>query len=300
MDQLEAAGMLVDPVRNESDVELCFARSQQLLKQLPAQLYRITADVQGLGPFAEKTLRDQEGTGVSARLFALGSAMDGLSQALSTLRLPHVQQQASVLGLSAESENLKLHLGCGPVLLEGFVNIDIYPAQMCMNVLWGLPFDDGKVRIVYLSHLLEHLFYPNDVNSLLTECARVLVPGGLIRVVVPDIARCLRAYQEQDQSFFDARRENFSWWPAEATALENFLTYAGVGPEPRFVFEAHKYGYDFATLSKALAAAGFSEIKQSEFQQSAEPELHVEHLSEAARWRAGDEYLSLFVEARKT
>jgi hypothetical protein len=52
-------------------------------------------------------------------------------------------------------------------------------------------------------------------------------------------------------------------------------------------------------LSKVLHAAGFTEVTQSAFQQSAAPELHIEQLSEAARWRAGDEYLSLFVEARK-
>jgi SAM-dependent methyltransferase len=219
LEQLEAAGALVDPTDNTWNADTSYARSQQLLQQLPAQLYRIAADVQGLGPFAEQTLYAQDGSSVCARLFALGSAMDGLSKKLAGLRSEHVQRQAHALGLSADSDHLMLHLGCGPVRLDGFVNIDIFPAPLAMNVLWGLPFDDGQARIVYLSHLLEHLFYPTDVQSLLSECARVLAPGGLIRVVVPDIARCLRAYQENDSAFFEARRESFSWWPEDATPL---------------------------------------------------------------------------------
>ena len=121
----------------------------------------------------------------------------------------------------------------------------------------------------------------------------------VVRVVVPDIERCLRAYAESDANFFAQRRENFSWWPEDATPLENFLTYAGVGPEPSAVFESHKYGYDFETLARALQRAGFGAVKKSAFQGSEIPELRIEHLSEAASWRAGDEYLSLFVEAKK-
>jgi len=274
-------------------------RSKQLLQQLARMSYLLTADVQGLGEFAETQLRASNGLGLEQRLFAIGAAMHALSQDLRALRQPHLHQQANALGLKGNEPDLKLHLGCGPVLLEGFINIDIAPAPLSMNVLWGLPFHDGQVAVVYASHVIEHLFFPTDVHAVLAEAKRVLKPGGTLRIVVPDIARCLKAYQEQDAAFFESRREHFSWWPEDATMLENFLTYAGVGAQPNYQFESHKYGYDFATMERALKLAGFVEIERSAFQQSRLDALHIEHLSEAARWRAGEEYLSLFVEARR-
>ena len=279
------------------ETSLAHALSGKHLSALARQIYDLSADVQGLGEFAESQFRQAGGAGLERRLLALGASIDGLRRELSALREPHLAAQFATLKLEADAHQLKLHLGCGPVHLDDFINIDIAPAPLAMNVLWGLPFDDGTVATVYLSHLLEHLFYPTDVMALFAEIYRVLAPGGVVRVVVPDIAKCLAAYARGDQAFFAARRENFSWWPADASLLENFLTYAGVGPEPGYLFESHKYGYDFATLAKALAQAGFAEITHSEFQGSREKALHIEHLSAAARWRAGEEYLSLFVEA---
>ena len=280
-----------------SEPSAAHAQSGKHLSALARQIYDLSADVQGLGEFAETALRQDGGAGLERRLLALGASIDGLRRELSALREPHLAAQFAALKLDADAQQLKLHLGCGPVHLDGFINIDIAPAPLSMNVLWGLPFDDGTVATVYLSHLLEHLFYPTDVMGLFAEIYRVLAPGGVVRVVVPDIAKCLAAYARGDQEFFAARRENFSWWPVDASLLENFLTYAGVGPEPGYLFESHKYGYDYATLAKALAKAGFAEITHSEFQGSREAALHIEHRSAAARWRAGEEYLSLFVEA---
>lgn len=300
VDELAAAGVLINAIDpHQDDVSVAQQKSAQHLKAMSRQIYDLTADVQGFGEFAERALRDRGAIGLEPRLLALSASLDALRRELAQLREPYLTEQVQALNLPADASDLVLHLGCGPVLLPGFVNIDIAKAPLAMNVLWGLPFDDASVRVVYLSHLLEHLFYPRDVMFLLNEIHRVLAPGGTVRVVVPDIARCLQAYAEGDRSFFAQRRENFSWWPDDATPLENFLTYAGVGPEPNSIFESHKYGYDYETLAKALSRAGFTQIHKSGFQQSARAELRIEHLSEAARWRAGDEYLSLFVEAIK-
>jgi SAM-dependent methyltransferase len=272
------------------------ARSCAHLNALARQMYDLSADVQGLGEYGETAMR-ATGAGLERRLLALGAAVNGLRRDLAALRAPYLTEQFAALEPAGGA--LALHIGCGPVHLAGFVNIDIAPAPLSMNVLWGLPFEDNSARVVYLSHLLEHLFYPIDVMALFAEIRRVLQPGGLVRIVVPDMAKCVKAYATGDSDFFAARRELFSWWPSDASALENFLTYAGVGPEPTTLFAAHKYGYDYATLSAALGRAGFEAIVQSQFQASQDPSLHIEHLSEAARWQAGGEYLSLFVEARK-
>ena len=49
----------------------------------------------------------------------------------------------------------------------------------------GIPFDDDTVDVVYHSHVLEHL--DRDVaRKFLLEVKRVLRPGGIHRIVVPD------------------------------------------------------------------------------------------------------------------
>jgi predicted SAM-dependent methyltransferase len=152
---------------------------------------------------------------------------------------------------------------------------------------------------VFVSHLLEHLFFPADVKPFLAEIRRVLAPGGVVRIVVPDIERCIEAYVGNDRSFFANRRETWPWWPPNPTRLEDFLAYAGAGAEPAYLFEAHKYGYDFETLAKVLSDAGFVGTLRSEYMSSDFPDLKVDHVSAVANARYGERYYSLFVEARR-
>jgi SAM-dependent methyltransferase len=190
-----------------------------------------------------------------------------------------------------------LHIGCGPGHLPGWVNIDVEPAPLALNVLWGLPFQDRSVRRVFVSHMFEHLFYPRDVQAFLRELKRVMAPGAVARLVVPDVEQCIAAYANGDADFFASRRETWTWWPANATRLEDFLAYAGAGPEPAHLFEAHKYGYDFETLAKVLGEAGFGDVRRSGFMASDDPELRVDEVSAVAKARYGDRHYSLFVEA---
>ena len=51
----------------------------------------------------------------------------------------------------------------------------------------GIPYPDSSFDVVYNSHFLEHL-RRRDAGEFLTECNRVLRPGGVIRIAVPDLA----------------------------------------------------------------------------------------------------------------
>jgi SAM-dependent methyltransferase len=57
----------------------------------------------------------------------------------------------------------------------------------------GIPYPDESFDAVYHSNFLEHLDRP-DAQALLRECRRVLRPGGVLRVVVPDLEVQARAY----------------------------------------------------------------------------------------------------------
>ncbi|MEM9703666.1 MAG: class I SAM-dependent methyltransferase, partial [Planctomycetota bacterium] len=60
------------------------------------------------------------------------------------------------------------------------------PGVLAHDLRDPLPFEDGAYDFVYHSHVLEH-FRPADVPAFLSECRRVLRPGGVLRVVVPDL-----------------------------------------------------------------------------------------------------------------
>ena len=163
------------------------------------------------------------------------ASLDGLRNGLLPLRRRRVEEQLSTLGVDPASKDLKLHVGCGKGILPGWINIDVDPAPLALNVLWGLPFPDRSVSHVFVSHMLEHLFFPRDVRFFLAEVRRVMAPGGVVRIVVPDHRAVHRGVSSNDRLFFASRRETWDWWPENATRLEDFLAYAGVGAEPAYL-----------------------------------------------------------------
>lgn len=89
-----------------------------------------------------------------------------------------------------------LNLGCGGRYHPDWVNVDFYstgPGVIAHDLKRGLPFSEAKFDVVYHSHLLEHL-PKNYAPIFLQECYRVLKPGGIIRVVVPDLEQIARLY----------------------------------------------------------------------------------------------------------
>jgi predicted SAM-dependent methyltransferase len=90
-----------------------------------------------------------------------------------------------------------LNLGCGTRYHRDWVNLDfraISPDVLPYNLLGGaLPFPSNTIDAVYHSHLLEH-FPKRYALVFLQECHRVIKPGGVIRVVVPDLEQIARLY----------------------------------------------------------------------------------------------------------
>lgn len=94
---------------------------------------------------------------------------------------------------------LYLHLGCGPVDHPRFVNVDGFPFRHVHHVraIDDLsPFADGSAALVYACHCLEH-FPHGAVPRVLAEWSRVLRPGGVLRLSVPDFDRLLGIYLDQ-------------------------------------------------------------------------------------------------------
>jgi predicted SAM-dependent methyltransferase len=89
-----------------------------------------------------------------------------------------------------------LNLGCGHHFNKQWVNVDFSKTGdgvIGHNLLKGIPFHDDTFEVVYHSHVLEH-FQKDDAKKFVDECYRVLKPGGVIRVVIPDLEEIANHY----------------------------------------------------------------------------------------------------------
>ncbi len=89
-----------------------------------------------------------------------------------------------------------LNLGCGASFHAAWINVDTVPAApgiLRQDLARGLPYSAGSIDAIYSSHVLEH-FAPLVAQNLINECARVLRPGGIARIVVPDLEAIARLY----------------------------------------------------------------------------------------------------------
>lgn len=84
-------------------------------------------------------------------------------------------------------ESNKLHLGCGNLIKEGWINLDsrnLPGVDVVRDVLRGLPFDDEKFDFVYSNNFLEHIPQA-DVIWFMNEMWRVTKFGGQMQHIIP-------------------------------------------------------------------------------------------------------------------
>jgi predicted SAM-dependent methyltransferase len=171
----------------------------------------------------------------------------------TTLLAPLERRKAS--RLAADGRPLLLHLGAGTHRPPGWLNIDVL--GMAPDLHWDLrkqlPFPDGSAQGVLLEHVLEHFTLSADLD-LLAECLRVLAPGGIVRVGVPDFGRYLESYAG-DGAFVDRER------PGRPTRL---LAVAEVA-----LSHGHRSVWDGETLELLLREAGFEDARRRNFGDSA-------------------------------
>ena len=91
-----------------------------------------------------------------------------------------------------------LNLGCGARFHRDWVNVDSFaadPSVISHDLLQGIPFESETFDVVYHSHFIEHIGV-REARSVMRECHRVLKPGGMIRVVAPDMEYNAKLYLE--------------------------------------------------------------------------------------------------------
>jgi ubiquinone/menaquinone biosynthesis C-methylase UbiE len=93
---------------------------------------------------------------------------------------------------------VRLNLGCGNHRLAGWINMDMVctPAvDVVRDITRGLPFEDSSVDEILVDNVLEHIGPEQDFVFVLNELYRVLKPGALLNVIVPD-ARSQAGWQD--------------------------------------------------------------------------------------------------------
>ena len=158
----------------------------------------------------------------------------------------------------ANGQEHRLHLGCGQTMLPGWLNVDLVgrqPIDLALDLRKRLPFPDGLIDAVFHEHLIEHLTY-HDAIQVLSECARVLRPGGILRVTVPDFGRYLNSYVHGTDFIEAVRPGRFS----RLIALSEVVYCYG-----------HLSVWDAETLSKVLEAFGLATQQMSLGQSCLQP-----------------------------
>lgn len=180
---------------------------------------------------------------------------------------------------------MKLQLGCFHQGLDGWVNTDITPNLFIarvpfastilyrlgvvndqhyawhregrfkrvryLNVTGKFPYRAGIFDAVFCCHMLEHLD-PRQARNMFTEVLRVLKPGGVFRVVIPDL--------EWTVSLYDAENP------------DRFLNamYEHVGGSAK---NSHKWMYTKESLKRFFEEQGFVDIQNCAYREGSLPDV---------------------------
>ena len=121
------------------------------------------------------------------------------------------------------------------------------------NLEYGIPLPDECADYVFASHFLEHLSRRRG-EHLVRESARILKPGGVIRIAVPDLAYFIRAWEEGDKD----------------RAMDGIFEDLDLGH-----FARHRYMYDYDMLEGLMRRAGLTGVTRCDFRQGRTPDIDV-------------------------
>lgn len=192
------------------------------------------------------------------------------------------------------SNKIFVQYGCGLSAPDGWINYDASPTLRVQrlpvvgnavakaagvhvpfpaavrygDIVGGLPHADGSVAGLYASHVLEHLAR-DDMRRALANSFRMLAPGGVFRLIVPDLK-----WRADD---YVARAANDD---PEAALQFMHDTLLGLKKRPRntlgrfralFGNADHLWMWDHAGMKAELEAAGFVGVRRAELGDCEEP-----------------------------
>jgi SAM-dependent methyltransferase len=151
----------------------------------------------------------------------------------------------------------RLNWGCGATGEPGWINADLsegHDIDIAVDIREGLPINDNTLDYIVSIHALPMIPY-TDVVPVLRELLRMLKPGGVLRLGLPDLERGIAAYQRGDRSYFFVSDD-------DAQSLGGkFVTHM-----LWFGYSVTLFTPDFA--QELLEKSGFAAVKLCEYRQT--------------------------------
>lgn len=139
---------------------------------------------------------------------------------------------------------MKLHIGCGPRNLPGWKHFDIRKIDEHIDYVGSADdlsqFSDNSIEEIYASQLLEH-FDKHHIDKVLSEWNRVLKPGGLVRISVPDMEAVIAEYNANHD-------------------LKTLWSFFHGGQ--KYDYDYHYSSFDFQLLKAYLESNGFEDVQR--------------------------------------
>lgn len=155
----------------------------------------------------------------------------------------------------------RLHLGCGPVALPGWINVDNQPyagIDLVWDLAMGIPF--RSARYIFAEHFIEHLSLDQGA-SFLDRCRKALQEDGTLRLSTPNLDWVWSTSYHPGQ------------WPGDREAVWDCIAL-----NRAFRGWGHQFLYNRQMLTAALRQAGFAEAKPCRYGESEDPLLRgIEH-----------------------
>lgn len=147
---------------------------------------------------------------------------------------------------------MRLNIGCGKRRLDGYVGVDAVARESVDIVAAAdkVPLADGCADEILGVHIWEH-FYWWQCEGVLAEWWRLMKPGALLVLEMPDLIKCCRNILEGRES---RKRDQLGMWGVYGD------------PSTRDEFMTHRWGWHFGTLQPFLADRGFIDIVERETQ----------------------------------
>ncbi|HYM60230.1 MAG TPA: hypothetical protein VEZ11_04990 [Thermoanaerobaculia bacterium] len=146
---------------------------------------------------------------------------------------------------------MRLHIGAGPIALEGWTNVDVaaWPGvDVVHDVRQPWPFAD--VELIFAEHFIEHLSLAEGL-AFLRACRTALLEDGVLRLSTPNLDWVWLTHYKT---------------PGEMTEEEQLIGCLEMNRA--FHGWGHRFLYNDRTLTLALRSAGFAEVAQRSYGES--------------------------------
>lgn len=151
---------------------------------------------------------------------------------------------------------IKLNLGCGDKILEGYINVDVVESRAgkSPDIICELSdlkiFPNDYADEVMAIHVVEH-FWRWEIENVLKEWIRVLKPGGKMILECPNlISACQEFLKNPDVSSLGGPEGQRSMW----------VFYGD--PAWKDPFMMHRWGYTPNSLGTLMHNCGLMDLRQ--------------------------------------